>query len=481
LEGFRVTLPDVRNLALASTVLFVPSAIGLAVACGEDAPAQKPASNLSFPYTPEGCGYSVSPPSDIEEASGDGSAVGADPDPKHVHVTWAGAPESTFAVTWATGLDTRLTQLLYGSDKAAVEAADGPTDGVTRAKGHTMQLGSPLFADQKTRLHEVHVCGLGSDSVYYYKVGGPGHWSTVYDVATAPVPGDQAPFRFAVSGDSRGSGDVFAQIAQAVSGQGIDFQIFTGDLIDNTTNQNDWDKLFEGKVGSFATQDLIATRPLMPVNGNHDNLGVYYLGNFALPQVVSNGESAEGEEWYSFDYANAHFVMLSSEGGAQLDAQAAFMDEDLAKVDRTKTPWVFVVFHRAPYTCGSKHQSDSVAPRTKWQPLFDKYSVDVVFTGHVHNYQRSKPIRGFAAGTTDGIVAAAGPNGEPVAESGTVYVVSGGATPDLYGTDPASSCAFSQFTEETHHYVIVEVANRTLSYKAIRLDGSEMDAFTYTK
>ena len=122
-----------------------------------------------------------------------------------------------------------------------------------------------------------------------------------------------------------------------------------------------------------------------------------------------------------------------------------------------------------------------MAPRETWQPVFDKYKVDVALTGHVHNYQRSLPIRGFKPGTTDGQVVAAGPSGEPTAESGTVYVVCGGAAADLYGVDPPSSCEFSKFTEEIHHYAVIEIDDRSLKYRAVRLDGSEMDAFTYTK
>lgn len=470
-----------RQVALACSLLVVPSAVGLAVACGDESAEPSGAAELTFPYRPAGCDYEVSPPSEIEEASGHSSAVGVNPTPKHVHVTWAGPTHSTFAVSWATDLDTRSTEILYGTDKDKVAAAEGPEASVSRARGHTLLLESPLYANQRTRLHETHVCGLPADSLFYYKVGGPGHWSPVYDVATAPPPASTGSFRFAVTGDSRGSGELFAQVQQRLSSHGIDFQVFTGDLIDNPTDQTDWEQLFEGASGGYATQDLIATRPLMPVNGNHDNLGVYYLGHFALPQERSPGEKAEGEEWYSFDYGNAHFVMLSSEGGAQMDAQAKFLEQDLGKIDRQKFPWVFVVFHRAPYTCGDKHQGDSVAPRQKWQPIFDKYAVDLVLTGHVHNYQRSLPIRGFKPNTTEGQVAAAGPDGEPIAGSGTVYVVSGGAGASLYGVDPASSCEFSRTTEMTHHYVLVDVADRSLKYEALRMDGSQLDAFSYSK
>ncbi|MBK7583666.1 MAG: metallophosphoesterase family protein [Myxococcales bacterium] len=455
--------------------------VALSTACSEDGSKKPSASTpVSFPYTPEGCAYTVSPP-ELADVAMSSNATGGEPAPKHVHLSWAGPADSTFAVNWATDLDTKLTQVLYGPDKAEVEAAEGAGGKVKRQLGHTMQLGSPLFLDQKLRVHETHVCGLAANTTVYYKVGGPGAWSRVFDVATAPARGATDKFKFTVSGDSRSGADIFAKIQEQAAAQGIDFQIFTGDFIDNTTNQSHWEALFEGKTGAYSTEDMLATRPLMPVNGNHDNLSVYYLGQFALPQELSPGEGAQGEAWYSFDYGNAHFLMLDSEA-AKLDAQADFMREDVKKVDRAKTPWLFAVFHTTPYTCGSKHQGDSLAPRATWQPVFDELKVDVVLAGHVHNYQRSVPIRGFAPGTTDGVEAASGPKKIPVNESGTVYVVSGGASGDLYGVDPPTSCpSFAYLTEKVNHSLTLEVEDRTLRYKALRLDGTELDSFEYTK
>jgi hypothetical protein len=172
--------------------------------------------------------------------------------------------------------------------------------------------------------------------------------------------------------------------------------------------------------------------------------------------------------------------MLDTEAG-DLTQQADFMREDVKKVDRTKTPWLIASFHKAPYTCGSKHQSDSDKPRSTWQPVFDELKVDLVLTGHVHNYQRSVPIRGFKAGTTEGVEATSGPKKVPLNESGTVYVVTGGAGAALYDTDPATSCAFSYLTEKVNNYLVLEIENRTLRYRALRLDGTELDSFEYTK
>jgi hypothetical protein len=114
------------RVVFAFPLVVIPSVIGLAVACGDEPAATKSESQLTFPYRPQGCDYDVSPPSAIEEAAGHTSRFGAAPNPKHVHVSWAGPTQSTFAVSWATDLETLATQVLYGTDKAAVEAAQGP-------------------------------------------------------------------------------------------------------------------------------------------------------------------------------------------------------------------------------------------------------------------------------------------------------------------------------------------------------------------
>ena len=302
----------------------------------------------------------------------------------------------------------------------------------------------------------------------------------MYSVGTGPAAGDTKPFSFAVTGDSRNEPTVWAQVQQQVQAEAPDFQIFSGDAVNIGANQKEWDDLFAATTGSFKTEDYLATVALMPVNGNHDNLTVNYIAQFALPQVVSQGESAGGEEWYSFDYGNAHFVMLNDTSASTdtITAEGDWMKADLAKVDRQKVPWVFVVHHKPTYSSASAHGSD-LTLRSAWQPIFDQYKVDIVFNGHDHDYERSKPIRGFQSGGQQGQVASgSGANGAPQNENGTVYVVAAGAGAPLYSVD---GDYFTQVSEKTRNFVIVEIDGRTMHYKAMRLDGSQLDSFDYTK
>ena len=123
--------------------------------------------------------------------------------------------------------------------------------------------------------------------------------------------------------------------------------------------------------------------------GNHDsaeeessNLEEQYLERFNLNQP-----------YYSFDYKNAHFLMLSSQLDAKKgDAQYNFVENDLNKASQNKNiHWIFVALHKPLYTSPTEHSAETDF-RNVYHPLFDKYGVDVVLQAHNHNYQRSYPI-----------------------------------------------------------------------------------------
>lgn len=447
-------------------------------------------------YTPEGCDYDVTTP-EVEHALAGGTGVGPEPFVDHVHASWAGPSHSTFAVNWRTDNLTLGTQLLYGTDRAAVEAAEEEGGSVRLQRGHTMRyasfidLGSVDREDAEamarvgTRVHEAHVCGLDPSTTYYYKVGNPGHWSQVYDVSTGPAPGTKEPFRFAVSGDSRNRVNIWAAVQKAILDAGADFQIHSGDAVNIGPIQEQWDQFFEATSGGVAAQDVLARVPFMMANGNHDILAINYLAQFAFPQEESEGESSEGMEWYHLDYGNARLLFLNDTTANDTIItryQRNWLRENLRSLDREKTPWVFVVHHKPTYSCGSTHGSDT-SLRAAWQPVFDEFKVDVVFNGHVHNYERSRPIRGFQEGSNAGVVAASGERGVPVLvdgePSGTVYVVSAGAGAPLYGS--GTDCYHTQVGESVEHYAIVDIEDRTLWFRAYRLNGSIIDEFTITK
>ena len=430
-----------------------------------------------FPYQPGCCSYAVGVPAGL--AAGFSShELGPKPAPLDVHLGWGGAPESTMAVSWRTDAATMVSEVLFGTDAQAVGAADGPGGGVKLATGHHLLLeGSLLGGSDDERIHEVHLCGLASATAYAYRVGGPGAWSEVRRFTTAPAAGTGARFKLAVLGDSRDGPDTWARLEQAVARQGVSFQLYGGDAVLSGADLRQWTEFFQASVADFRVEQLLGTTPTLMVNGNHEGLAAPFVAQFVVPEEVTPGEQAAGKEWYSFDYGNAHVVGLNDwpRATALGRPERDWLAADLARVDRSKAPWLFVFHHTPLYSCG-KHGSN-LELRAAWQPLFDQYRVDLVFAGHDHIYERSKPIRGLDG--KEGKLAAAGPNGAPIGESGTIYVVTAGAGAPLYPVH--DNCAHTERIESVHHYVLVEVDGRTLRYSALRLDGSVLDQVELSK
>lgn len=150
--------------------------------------------------------------------------------------------------------------------------------------------------------------------------------------------------------------------------------------------------------------------------------------------------------WYSFEYGMAHITMIDTEtdfanapdgpgGSAGLNSgpfgtpgqQLAFLEADLASVDRTVTPWLIVAGHRPWYTTSGTTSKACTPCQQAFEPLFYTYGVDLAVFGHVHNSQRFYPVNNSVAD----------PNGmnNP---ADPMYIVSGGAG-NIEGLDSVGS------------------------------------------
>jgi len=71
--------------------------------------------------------------------------------------------------------------------------------------------------------------------------------------------------------------------------------------------------------------------------------------------------------------------------------QFSWLQEDLATVDRSVTPWVMVVFHEPYVNSNTAHpmKTEGAPMQAAIEDTLYKYKVDVVFSGHVHAYERS--------------------------------------------------------------------------------------------
>ena len=134
--------------------------------------------------------------------------------------------------------------------------------------------------------------------------------------------------------------------------------------------------------------------------GNHDVMSLNLLEQ-QLEEFELN------KAYYSFDYNNIHFLMMDSESSYLPGAdpvfsdlentdQYRFVENDLSKVSiNPAIKWIIVMNHRQFYSsvCGEHDSCDPIKKlRDAYHPLFQRYGVDILFSGHAHNYQRTYPL-----------------------------------------------------------------------------------------
>jgi acid phosphatase type 7 len=214
---------------------------------------------------------------------------------------------------------------------------------------------------------------------------------------------------------------------------------------------------------------LLREVPMFATPGNHEyvtNQAQPYLDNMYLPANNPQGS----ERYYSFDWGPVHFlsldsncaVGLASSDRCTLAAQKAWAESDLAANTR---PWVVVFFHHPSWSSG-EHGSQ-LTMRRQFGPLFEKYGVDLVLTGHDHNYERSKAMFGDA-------VASGSQRGIPY-----LVVGSGGATLRSF---PSSQPAWTALRDnQSYGFLDVTVDGGTLTARLITSNNTVRDTLTLRK
>ncbi len=250
--------------------------------------------------------------------------------------------------------------------------------------------------------HEIILTGLAPETVYYYGVGTASTTLVGGDAehyfVTPPPAGARRAVRIWVLGDSGTANAGAAAVRDA-------YLAFTGPvhtdlwlMLGDNAYDDGTDAEYQAAVFDMYPQTL-RTAVLWPTLGNHDGnsadsatqSGPYY-DIFTLPAAGEAGGLATGTEaYYSFDFANVHFVCLDShESDRSPDGpMLTWLREDLAATARD---WIVAFWHHPPYSKGS-HDSDAegalIEMRENALPILEDAGVDLVLTGHSHSYERS--------------------------------------------------------------------------------------------
>ena len=303
--------------------------------------------------------------------------------------------------------------------------------------GYTQTIGDPALV----MTHVITVTGLTAGTTYPYRISTGGAVLHEATFSTAPDPG--GAFSFVVIGDSGTGYQAQYDVAARMLALDPDVMLHTGDVIYPAGEAQNYNAKFFTPY-----RDLVDHIPVFPSLGNHDYIapdGQPYLEAFYLPG---------GERYYSFDWGDAHFVVLDSTPPRYKDGpMLQWLQSDLAA---STARWTFVFFHHAMFTVGP-HVNDPTLPdmRATLAPIFSQHGVDIVFNGHDHDYERSHP------------------------QNGVIYIVSGGGGASLY--DPVTADDAIAYFAKAYHTVEVQITGCILSLRAIDTNGAVLDQIALAK
>ena len=362
------------------------------------------------------------------------------------------------AVTWRTDTSVSVTRAQILPDNPSTFLADSAE---TFSGEYTDVHGDGIVS----RYHSVNFTGLRPESTYLYRVGSDLSWSEWFEFKTASKTNKQ--FSFIYFGDSQvRDKSLWTRVIRSAftNNSKAAFTLFAGDLVDggdgNTLQDEEWGEWHEG--GSFINSMI----PVIATPGNHEylypgdrtrrELNRYWIPQFTFPE---NGPKGLEETVYYIDYQNLRVISLNTSALGRSEEAAAIQTSWLENLLKNNPcQWTIITFHHPLYSTSKTRDNKRV--RDNLLPLFQKYHVDLVLTGHDHTY-----ARGFSP---------ADPEPQRQSDARTVYIVSvSGAKQYLQDAERWWDIGATN----TQFYQIITVDDKTMSYKAFNSSDELFDQF----
>jgi predicted phosphodiesterase len=362
-------------------------------------------------------------------------------------------------------------------------------------------------------------------------------------VFTAEAKALKAPeqsYRVAITGDIAAGTKAAGKIANSIYNSKPDLVAIAGDIVYSqgliAEYKTKYWPVYNKDDADSTGAPILRSIPIVAAVGNHDALTrdldrfpgalAYYHfweqplngpdgkeGGSLVPSLKASDANRKafldgaGEKYprmtnFSFDYGNAHWTILDSDPYVEWNDSLLkdWVIKDLATAQNAS--WRFVLMHHPGFNSSRAHYEQQ--QMRLLSPIFEKGNVDVVFAGHVHNYQRSYPMTFVPDGTgipmvgnTDNIRRGRVVNGRWTLDKnfngkrktnpkGIIYIVTGAGGQGLYNpeqtTDKDSWQNFTvKFESRVHSFTVMDVKGKSLTLRQVDINGKEVDKIKITK
>lgn len=258
--------------------------------------------------------------------------------------------------------------------------------------------------------------------------------------------GSCRPIRIAALSDNQFGARIFGEITQRISKLKPHYVMHVGDAVQQTTPRSWHTDFFD-----ILEKNSLSGIPLIHVQGNHDDETVSEADVTKKPFYLASRKTAT-----AFSLGSARFILLNS--NVDSDEQLRWLEKELLSPEAQKAIFRIVLVHIPPFiefwdpeTWAKGEDRWGWFVREKWLPLMQRHGVDLIMSGHQHNYQR-----GLYQNIT--------------------LTILGGSGGELEH-DRVKDWNLYSVVQNKHHYVLMDIYDDILLWNAYDLLGNLIDSF----